>query len=151
MIRFKKIESNIKERLPKLVEEFKRDKNIAALYLFGSYAKDKIKPLSDIDIAVLLKKNVPSRKYWDLKIGLISKITPILSTDEVDFVVLNEAPYELAYNILKEGKILFCRDENACGEFREKTVSDYLDTQSLRKERHFHLMERIKSGRFGYD
>lgn len=151
MIRFKKIEINIKERLPKLAEELKRDKNIAALYLFGSYAKGKIKPLSDVDIAVLLKKAVPSGKYWDLKIGLISKLTPILGTDEVDFVVLNEAPYELAYNIFKEGKILFCQNEKWLLDFKEKTVMNYLDTQFLREEGYFHIMERIKSGRFGYD
>jgi predicted nucleotidyltransferase len=151
MIRFKKIDCNIKERLPKLAKELRRDKFIAALYLFGSYAKDQIKPLSDIDIAVLLKKNVPSGKYWDLKINLLSKVMPILGTDEVDFVVLNEAPYELCYNILKEGKTLFCHEENWLLEFKEKTVMNYLDTQFLREEGYFHIMERIKSGRFGYD
>lgn len=151
MIRLKNIESNIKERLPKLIEEFKQDENIAVFYLFGSYAKDEIKPLSDVDIAVLFKKNVSAKKYWDFKLNLVSKAMPVLGTDEVDFVVLNEAPYELAYNILKEGRILFCRDEKWFLEFREKTVMSYLDTQFLREEGYFHLMERIDSGRFGYD
>lgn len=151
MIRFNKIQSNIKERLPKLIEEFRQDKNIAVFYLFGSYATEKVKPLSDVDIAVLLRNNVSPKKYWDLKMELLSKAMPVLGTDEVDFVVLNEAPYELAYNILKEGRVLFCCDEGWQSEFKERTVMNYLDTQFLREEGYFHIMERIDSGRFGYD
>ena len=151
MIRFKKTEGNLKQKLPGLVEVFKRNPKVSASYLFGSYVKDEIKPLSDIDIAVLLKNNISRLSYWDLKIGLLNKAIQILATEEIDFVLLNEAPYELAYNILKSGKILFCRDEKSLIEFKERIVLNYLDTQALREEGFFHLLERIRKGRFGDD
>lgn len=151
MIRVKKIETERRNRLPRLTEIFNGNKKIEAYYIFGSYAKNKIKPLSDIDIAVLLKKNVYRECLFDLKIELLNKAVSVLGTEEIDFVLLNEAPYELAFNILKTGKILLCHNEKAIREFREKTVLNYLDTRHLRDEGFFHLMERIKNERFGYD
>ncbi len=151
MVRFRKINHNLKERLPALIEGFKNDPRINSLYLFGSYARDKIKPLSDIDIAVLLRKSVAKKEYWDIKLELLNKAMTALGTDEIDFVLLNEAPYELRYNILKEGRILFCRNEKEKVEFQEKAVMDYLDTHALREEGFFHLKERIREGRFGDD
>lgn len=151
MIRCRKITHNIKERLPALTEYFKKMSGINALYLFGSYARDKIKPLSDIDIAVLLRNSVAKADYWDIKLGLLNKAMAILVTDEIDFVLLNEAPYELGYNILKEGRILFCRDDRERQEFQEQVVMNYLDTQALREEGYFHLKERIRERRFGDD
>lgn len=134
-----------------MTEIFKKQPEINALYLFGSYARDKLKPLSDIDIAVLLKRGVGNADYWDVKLKLLNKAIAILGTDEIDFVVLNEAPYELRYNILKDGKILFCRNEKERREFQEKGVLDYLDTQSLREEGLFHLKDRIRERRLGDD
>lgn len=151
MIRFKKIAHSLKERLSRLTEIFKKQPEINALYLFGSYARDKLKPLSDIDIAVLLNRGARDTNYWDIKLKFLNKAIAILGTDEIDFVVLNEAPYELRYNILKEGKILFCRKEKERREFQEKAVWDYLDTRYLREEGFFHLKERIREGRFGND
>lgn len=110
-----------------------------------------MKPLSDIDIAVLLKKSVPVKEYWQSKIDLLTIATRILQTEEIDFVMLNEAPYELAFQILKHGKLVFCRILREKQEFQETTVMNYLDTQHLREETYFHLKERIKSGRFAHD
>lgn len=151
MIRFKKIESNVRKAIPDLAQEFERDARINALYLFGSYGHGRPKPLSDIDVAVLLRNGIHFSKYWDIKLDLLIKTNRILGTDEIDFVLLNKAPYDLAYDIVKNGKILFCRDERERVNFQEKTVSNYLDAAPLREEIYFHLVERIRNGRFGYD
>ena len=148
MIRSKGIKGNPIKKIFALAEVLKQDKRINALYLFGSYAKGRIKPLSDIDIAVLLRKDVPGFQYWDYKINLLSKAAVILKTEEIDLVLLNEAPFELRYNILKEGKILFCRDKIGRQEFQEGAVLDYLDTRHLRGEGFFHIKERLRTGRF---
>lgn len=151
MIRFKKINRSLKPGLPALIENFKQDPRINVLYLFGSYARDKIKPLSDIDIAVILRNSAVKEDYWDIKFELLNKAIAVMGTDEIDFVLLNEAPYELRYNILKEGRVLFCRNERERRGFLEKAVLDYLDTQALREEGFFHLKERLREGRFGDD
>ncbi len=151
MIRFKKIETDIMAKIPVLAQGFKKVNAISAFYIFGSYARGKVKPLSDIDIAVLLKKSVPVKEYWQYKIDLLTTATRILQTEEIDFVVLNEAPYELAFQALKKGKLVFCKSLREKQEFQEKTVMCYLDTQHLRDEIFFHLKERIKTGRFAHD
>lgn len=151
MIRFKKIKPGIEKKIPSLTREFKKRRYINCLYLFGSRAKGTVKPLSDIDIGVILNKNVSRSKATDFKLELLSKAAKILGTDEIDLVVLNEAPPDLTFNILRDGKILFCRDRKNFFDFREAVISNYLDTMHLRDEISFHLDERIKKGRYAYD
>lgn len=91
---------------------------------------------------------MPVREYWQYKIDLLTIAMRILETEEIDFVVLNEAPYELAFQVLKKGKLVFCKNQRERQDFQEKTVMNYLDTQHLRDEIFFHLKERIRTGRF---
>lgn len=151
MIRFKTIKPGIERKIPFLVREFKKRRCINCLYLFGSRAKGAVKPLSDIDIGVILNKNVSRSKATDFKLELLSKAAEILGTDEIDLIVLNEAPPDLTFNILRDGKILFCRSRKDFFDFREAAISNYLDSRHLRDETSFHLNERIKKGRYAYD
>jgi predicted nucleotidyltransferase len=54
MIREDKLPSDILEKLNALPGKINNDKDIIALIVFGSAATGKLKPLSDIDLAVLL-------------------------------------------------------------------------------------------------
>lgn len=84
LYRFKKIEHNVMQYIPSLVERIKIDGDIVSLYLFGSYAGGKQTPVSDIDLAVLLDRDFPPSCYFAKKLELLSMITTILKTDEVD-------------------------------------------------------------------
>lgn len=53
----------------------------SAIYLFGSYAKDKAENKSDIDIAVVSKKlnedyNESRFSLWDARLGVDNRIEP---------------------------------------------------------------------------
>jgi predicted nucleotidyltransferase len=50
----------MKTEINKTVNELKKFKKVVAIILFGSYAKKKTKPLSDVDIAVIMKN--PDKK-----------------------------------------------------------------------------------------
>ncbi|MDO9288280.1 MAG: nucleotidyltransferase domain-containing protein [Thermodesulfovibrionales bacterium] len=50
---------NMNLDMEKLKDIFKDYPYIASAYLFGSYAKGRTGPMSDVDIAVLLKDNAP--------------------------------------------------------------------------------------------
>ena len=50
--------TGVKEQIKSIVDEL-RGIEVEAIYLFGSYAKGNAKPISDIDICVLTKRNVP--------------------------------------------------------------------------------------------
>ena len=43
------------KKIENLVSELKKYSKVVAVILFGSYARKQIKPLSDIDIAVIIK------------------------------------------------------------------------------------------------
>ena len=48
--------TGVKEQIKSIVDEL-RGIEVEAIYLFGSYAKGNAKPISDIDISVITKRN----------------------------------------------------------------------------------------------
>ena len=85
MIKQIPITHNISELLPQASSYLKARKDILFAYLFGSLTSGMLKPLSDIDIAVYLKK----------RLEIIGDLADILKTDEIDLVILNTAPLSL--------------------------------------------------------
>jgi predicted nucleotidyltransferase len=45
-----------------IISELKEIKDVEAIYLFGSYAKNKVKPYSDIDLCLITPKGLPDKK-----------------------------------------------------------------------------------------
>lgn len=147
MIKRKRIERDISIFLPVLEEKLKEDEDIIFAYIFGGYGKGKINPLSDFDIALFLKENLD---FFDKKISLNSLITSILKTDEVDIVILNNAPCLFVMNILKSGKLLFSKDERKRIDFVVKNMKEYFDFQYYLKRFKDSMIKRIKEGKYGY-
>ena len=98
-------------------------------YLFGSYAKGKITPLSDVDIAVYLSGSNFSQKRLEIIGGLIE----VLKTDEIDLVILNTAPLPLKIRILRNRKLLVDRTPLVRHAFESTTMRVYLDFSKLEK------------------
>lgn len=110
----------------KLNEIFEKNK-IALAYLFGSVAKKKTGPLSDIDIAVLFDEKVSSAQYFDRKLTVMGELADLFKTDNIDVVVLNEAPPLLTHRIIKEGTPFFSQNEKRRLEFELRAIMRYLD------------------------
>jgi predicted nucleotidyltransferase len=122
MIRFKQIPKNIHQKINTLVGFFKEDPNIIFAYLFGGLLKDRVNPLSDVDIAVFLK-DVKKSSYLDL----FCKITDILCSDEVDLIILNLSPLSLTGRILQNRKILIDKDPFLRHKYESLTLRKYFD------------------------
>jgi len=134
MIRYASLPEGSIQRIELLRSQFKDETGLVALYLFGSVAEGNVKPLSDIDLAVLLNGKIPKMDQLDKELSLRAKISDILLTDEFDLVVLNSAPVHFAFKIIKDGKLLFCKDEMILTSFIEKTISYYLDFKYYKEE-----------------
>jgi len=136
--------------IPALTEKISMDNDIAAFYLFGSYAEDRQNPASDIDLAVLLDREFPMDSYFDKKLKLLSLATAALKTDEVDFIILNQAPPAFAYQILSKGRLLFERGDKKGQrvDFQVRTFDRYFDFKPVERVVHEGLAKRIKEGRF---
>lgn len=124
-------------------------KEIVFAYLFGSVAKETNSVLSDVDIAVYVdKKSMPASGGFGYKSELLAETEQALKL-EADVVILNEAPLFLAYNILKQGKLVVCRDEGERVGFHFRVMRDYFDFQSPISVQNEYLKERLKNGSFG--
>lgn len=108
---------------------FRKCKPIISAYLFGSRARGDFSPISDYDFAVQLDDKFPKNKYTDLKLSLIGALCGLLESDDIDVVVLNEAPILLKHRILRDRKILFCRSHLKRIRSEASILIQYLDEQ----------------------
>ncbi|PQP34872.1 hypothetical protein C6A37_05500 [Desulfobacteraceae bacterium SEEP-SAG9] len=129
MIKNKSIKQDILRLLPKVETYLRSRKDVQFAYLFGSYAKGKITPLSDVDIAVYLSGSNFSQKRLEILGGLIE----VLKTDEIDLVILNTAPLPLKIRILRNRKLLVDRTPLVRHAFESTTMRVYLDFSKLEK------------------
>ncbi len=136
------------ERKRKL-KEYARRKGVVALYLFGSVAQGRATQLSDVDIAVLLPR-VNAMDLFKKRLQMIVDLMKILNEDDVDLVVLNEAPPLLCHRIITEGELVYSRDEKERIRFEARKVLEYLDFKPILELQHAYMRRRLKEGRFGY-
>jgi predicted nucleotidyltransferase len=120
------------ENMPKITELMAADRDVMAFYSFGSLVQEDLKPLSDFDFGVLLSNELDRTQMFDKHLELIGVFTDTFRTDEIDLVLLNDAPMRFSYNIIKSGKLMHCRDSTELTEFIEKTVKLYLDFRFFR-------------------
>lgn len=151
LYRFKKIEHDVMSYIPSLIKKLSLDEDIISLYLFGSYAEGKQTPVSDIDLAVLLDRDFPQNSYFEKKLTLLSTMTSLLKTDEVDLVILNHVPPALSYRILSKGRLLFEKTDQKSQRvsFQVRICDWYFDFKPVEKVLHEGLLRRIREGRFG--
>ena len=103
----------------KLKDLFKDYPYIASAHLFGSQASGKIGPMSDVDIAVLLKKPYPEGRYLIHQLDYLSFKIEELLKKEVDVVEMNRQGLIFQYNIIRTGKLIYDADPS----FRANYVS----------------------------
>jgi hypothetical protein len=129
VIRFKEIPENIYKQINLLPDLFLKDPNIVFVYLFGGLAREKRKPLSDVDLGVYLKN--PKRFNF---LSLFGKISKVLGTDEIDLVILNSAPLSLAGRILRNKKILIDKAPFLRHQYESRILREFFDFTLKEKE-----------------
>ena len=137
-------------RIKRAVEQISKQKIITAFLLFGSYAVGRPTPLSDIDFAVLLDEPIEYDRLFEEKMHLLGTLTEIFQTDNLDLVVLNEAPVGLAYSAMRDGKLLYIRNSetNKFVSFKAKAIDRYFDYRPVQNYFSAALGRRIKEGSY---
>lgn len=128
--------------LGKLAELFKSEEKILVAYIFGSRAKGSAISKSDYDIAVLLSET--PQRLLDYYLHLINKLTEVLG-DNVDLIILNTAPPMLKYQVIKNGRAIYIRNERARITFEARAIGEYLDFSRALRRYNECLMERIRA------
>lgn len=115
-----------------ITKTLQKRKGVLFCYIFGSFACHSFNSKSDVDIAVYLDKR-NKVDFFEKRLELISEISRALKK-EADILILNTAPLFLKYVVLKEGKLIFSRNENQRIEFELKTINDYFDFKPILKK-----------------
>lgn len=97
---------------------------VKLLYLFGSQVEGKIGPMSDYDFGVLVDA---AELTPDLEYHLGHQLALALPTTDVDVVLLNRAPIELAYAAIAQGRLLYEVDVATRVEYEAQVLSKYFD------------------------
>lgn len=108
-------------------------------YIFGSFVQNKLKPGSDIDIAIYLEEDLGADIYLEIKNTLSDDIKR-----EVDLVILNEAPPLLKYEIYKNNLLLFTRNKTIESNQKVKTLFQYNDMKRYLDLSYNKTIERLK-------
>jgi uncharacterized protein len=128
----KRLPDNVLAKVPEIVAAVSGDAAIVALYAIGSMAEGRLRPLSDLDFAVLLSKRLGKRQRFEKHIDLIGVFNSVFRTDEIDLVMLNDAPLKFCHRVLKTGKLLHLGKKQELVDFSEKVVKLYLDFRFFR-------------------
>jgi len=124
MIKQNKIPSYISSRIPLLESLLASDDRIIFAYIFGGLATGKQRPLSDIDIAVYLDS---CDDKAEVKLDIIGRLSDTLKTDEIDLVILNDAPISLVGRILKKKRLIVDREPFLRHRFESLALREFFD------------------------
>ena len=111
--------------------EAARPRGVVSAYLFGSLATGTGHGDSDVDVAVLLDISVfPERTARSrAAVALGSALIAAVHRNEVDVVVLNDAPPELATAAVTLGVRVYCADAEADHAFARTSQLRLADTR----------------------
>lgn len=124
MIKFEKLPSNILSKIPAVMEVLSTDQRVLFAYLFGGLAAGRVRPLSDVDIAVYLND---TGELADYKLTLFDKVTEALGTTELDLVVLNTASISIAGRILQNKQLLIDKEPFRRHIYESLTLREFFD------------------------
>ena len=99
-----------------------------AIVLFGSYARGTQNEESDIDIAIKTKEEISKKDIF----YLVQEIEEIVKKD-IDLVNLDTIGDGFRYEILINGKTIYCEDELKFELYKLDMYREYLDLNESRK------------------
>ena len=105
--------------LQRLVARAESDPDVLAVMLYGSQARGDDGPRSDVDICLVLDIGVPA--------GLPAsrKRLEYLASGDADLTIFQQLPLHLRSRVLREGRVVFVRDEDRLYELAVRTARSF--------------------------
>jgi hypothetical protein len=129
------------------LEQIFSQHHVTLAYLFGSQARGKAGPLSDVDIAVLLNPEVDREEWSQIQIDLMGKLMSLFQRNDVDVVILNQAKPVLAHQVALYGRVLYQAQPGARADFEVAALRRYVDTEPLRRIQDHCFLKRVEKYR----
>jgi predicted nucleotidyltransferase len=138
---------NIGVNFEQICEALKSDSNIIFALVFGSQALGKANRLSDVDIGIFTKHDIPLFQVGKMVVALEK-----ISKKPVDLVLLNDLykrKPNFAFQVISSAKLLFTRDKGLYVDFKKKVFLYYMDVKPLLEMVKSDVDKRIESGIIG--
>lgn len=138
----------IKQKLMEVIEEsepvISRDLAIRFILLFGSQAAAKESPLSDIDLAIYVDPEKYGNRAYHLQVEVGLLLSRKLKRDDIDIVILNDATPTLRFEAIKNGHILYMKDESEYEDYVVRTLSEYYDSSYFLNRQFQHVRAALQ-------
>ncbi len=125
------------EKINKIKEIILNTVDVEGIVLFGSYARNRERPDSDIDVAIKPADSIDKNVLVELQ----DSIEQAIDTD-LHLINLDLIEEDFRYDILITGKTLYVKDEIEFWEYKFRAYSDYLE---LSEDRQI-IVKKLKEG-----
>jgi predicted nucleotidyltransferase len=127
---------SLQERLRQTVASFPE---VRLAVLFGSTARGKAGPRSDVDIGVLLDPDTP-----DVRSRVEYEIGRAVGGREVDLIFLKDAPPLLRFEVARDGVVLRQDQDGLWTGFKAQAMIDWWDWEPIASRIEAALIERLR-------
>ena len=126
-----------------LQEVFEKSEEVQFAYLYGSVATKTQTRASDIDVAVYLWP-APTSDFIRIEEELAVSLMIKLHHSRVDLRVLNTLPFPLQYRVLKDGVLVFSRNESERVNFETQVMIRFFELKPHLEEYRRMLSSKIR-------
>jgi predicted nucleotidyltransferase len=121
---------DIQASFQELIAYLEAQPAVLAAVVFGSAAVGRLRPDSDLDLAVLFAEGrVPDAfAALELRAALEQRLCR-----DVDLIILNQASPILAFQVAKNGRLITCKDPHAYQLYAMRLISEYADFKRIRR------------------
>jgi predicted nucleotidyltransferase len=100
---------------------------IAAIYLFGSLARNTAGPESDADVGIVLRPRDAAGPGWRWRAELASRLEELFSGRAIDLVILDEQGPLFRHEVLLTGRLVHEADRGRRIDFESSSCVEAFD------------------------
>ncbi|MHB1337099.1 MAG: type VII toxin-antitoxin system MntA family adenylyltransferase antitoxin [Candidatus Humimicrobiaceae bacterium] len=126
-----------------IIRYFADKKNISTIYLFGSFAKNFNRKDSDIDIAVLFKKNLDKLERFNLVLEFVLELENILG-EKIDIIDIENADPFFIHQVMLGKIIVIDKDTERRVSFEVDKRRTFFDMQPFYELYYSQSVKRLK-------
>jgi len=128
----------INKGIQKFLAKAKADEDVLAVLLFGSTARKEKRPSSDVDLCLIVE---PRQKPFDKSI-LSHKRLEYMKDFSFDIQIFQQLPLYIRTRVLKDGRILFVRNEERLYGVALRTAQAFEDFKHI----YYDYLKEIETG-----
>jgi len=126
----------VEREVAALVEMAERDSAILAVMLFGSRARADAHEGSDVDVCLVIRREIgESLELSEIKHRYLSRF-------DLDVQLFQQLPLHMRHRVLREGRVLYVRDESALYEVAFRSAQRFEDF----RHRHNAYLQEVARG-----